>query len=166
MLLVDADEADPRQRSEDRRARADHDRRLARGDPLALVAALGLGQRRVENRDPVAEARAKAADGLRRERDLRNEDDHAEPALERVACGLEVDLGLPAPGRPVEQEVAAVALERLAQPRERALLRRGQVLGLGFARQRIALGGLWQLLPPLSLRPARRARAPRPGVEP
>ena len=62
------------------------DRRLPGRDPLALVAALGLGQRRMEDRDPIAEARTKPADGLRRQRDFRDEDDHAELALERVTA--------------------------------------------------------------------------------
>ena len=61
----------------------------------------------MEQRDAVAEARAEAADGLRRERDLRDEHDRAEPALERRRARLEVDLGLAAAGRAVEQEAAA-----------------------------------------------------------
>ena len=88
------DQAEPAHRREDRRARADDDPRLAARDPLALVAPLGVGQRRVQDRDAVAEARAEAADGLRRERDLGHEHDRAEPALERRRARLEVDLGL------------------------------------------------------------------------
>ena len=77
MLLVDADQAERGHRGEDRRARADDDRRLARGDPLALVAPLRLRQRRVEHGDAVAEAGAEAAERLRRERDLGDEHDRA-----------------------------------------------------------------------------------------
>ena len=42
---------------------------------------------------------------LRRERDLGHEHDRAEPALERRLAGPQVDLGLAAAGRAVEQEV-------------------------------------------------------------
>ena len=51
MLLVDADHAERRERREHGRARADDDRRLAREDALALVAALRLGEAGVEQRD-------------------------------------------------------------------------------------------------------------------
>ena len=119
MLLVDDDEAEPRDRREDRRACADDDRRLAGRDALALVAPLGVGQRGVEDRDAIAEARTEAADRLRRERDLGHEHDDAAAALERRGGGLEVHLGLAAPGRPVQQDVAAVAVERGDDPLDR-----------------------------------------------
>ena len=109
VLLVDADDADPIERGEDRRAGADDDRSVAACDPLPLVAALGLGERRVEDGDAVAEAGAEAADRLRRERDLRDEHDRAASPLERGRARLDVDLGLAAAGRAVEQEVAAAA---------------------------------------------------------
>ena len=152
MLLVDADQAEPGQRREDRRARPDHDRRRAGGDALALVAALGLGQRRVEDRHPVAEPRAKAADRLRRERDLGDEDDHAQPALER--------LGRPPGGRPRSSRCRSrrragsgpPSSKRLAQPLQRTLLRLGQRARLRLARQRVPLGRLRELLAPLPLR--------------
>ena len=121
VLLVDADQTEPRERREHRRPGADHDRSRARGDPLALVAPLGLGQRRVQDRHLVAEARPEATDGLRRERDLRDEHDHAEVPFERSGRGLEVHLCLPASGRSVEQEVAALR-QRFAQPRDGAFL--------------------------------------------
>ena len=110
MLLVDDHEAEVAHRREDRRAGADDDPRLAARDPIALVAPLGLPERRVEDRDRVAEALPEAADRLRGERDLRHEHDRAEAARERRLAGLEVDLGLAAPGRPDEQEVRRRAL--------------------------------------------------------
>ncbi len=67
VLLVDDDQPEAAHGSEDRRARADHDPRLAARDPLALVAALGLREPRMENRDAIAEARVHAADRLRRQ---------------------------------------------------------------------------------------------------
>ena len=133
VLLVDADQAEVRHRREDRGARADDDRRLAGDDPLPLVAALRLGQAGVEHRDPVAEARLEAPERLRRQRDLRDEHDRALPALERGRAGLEIDLRLAAAGRAGEQEVRAVAVERLDDPRDRPLLRRRQLRRLGLS---------------------------------
>ena len=103
MLLVDADQAEVRHRREDRRAGADDDRRLARDDPLALVAPLGVGQPGVQDGDAVAEARLEAPERLRRQRDLGDEHDRAAPARERRRAGLQVDLGLAAPRRAGEE---------------------------------------------------------------
>ena len=164
VLLVDADQAEPGQRREDRGARADHDRRLAGGDPLALVTALCVGQRRVQDRHPVAEPRAKAAHGLRRERDLGDEDDHAEPAAQRLAGRLEVDLGLPAPGGAVEQEMASFVEGAPQRSSARSCVsvsalgsaspgRESRSAGCGSSLRRSRFGG------------ATSARA-RPGVEP
>ena len=100
VLLVDADQAEARHRREDGRARSDDHRRLARDDPLALVAPLGLGQPRVEHGDPVAEASLEAPERLRRERDLGDEHDRAPASLERGGARLEIDLGLAAARSP------------------------------------------------------------------
>ncbi len=122
LLLVDDDQAEPVHRREDRRAGADDDPRLAGDDPRTFVAALGVGERRVQDRDPVAEAGPHAADRLRCERDLRNENDGAEAALEDGGAGLEVDLRLPRAGRAPEQEGAPAAVDRADDPRDRRLL--------------------------------------------
>src|SRR5207302_3467255 len=94
VLLVDADDAERRDRCEDGRARADDDRRLAGCDALALVAALRLAQPRVEDGDAVAEALAEASERLRREGDLRHEHDRSTPAGERGLARADVHLGL------------------------------------------------------------------------
>jgi hypothetical protein len=133
VLLVDADQAEARHRSEHRRPRPDDDAGLARDDPLALVAPLGVGEARVEDGDPVPEARLEAAQRLRRQRDLGHEHDRPPPALERGGARLEVHLGLPAAGRAGEQEVGAVAVERLDEAADRSLLRLGQPRRLGLA---------------------------------
>ena len=112
VLLVDADQPEAAHRCEDRGARADDDAGFPGGDPLALVAALGLRQPRVEQRDPLAEAGPEAADRLRGECDLGHQHDRAEATLERGGAGLEVDLGLAAAGRAVEQVAAAAAVHR------------------------------------------------------
>ena len=112
VLLVDDHEAEVAHRREDRRAGADDDPRLAARDAVALVAPLGLPERRVEDRDRVAEALPEPPDRLRGERDLGHEHDRAEAARERRLAGLEVHLGLAAPGRPDEQQVRAGATRR------------------------------------------------------
>ena len=83
VLLVDNDEPEPLDRSEDRRPCSDHDTCRARRDPLALVTALRVAQRRVEHGDPVTEALTEATDGLRRQGDLGHENDDPSVALER-----------------------------------------------------------------------------------
>ena len=160
VLLVDADEPEIRHRREDRRARSDHDRGLTRRDSLALVAPLGVGQRRVQDRDPFTEARPKAPDRLRRERDLWHEHDHAAPTFERRLDRLEVDLRLAASRRSPQQEVAPIPVQSLAQPRQRRLLRLRQLLRARFPGQGVALGGRRRFLPPLALE--RRDERERP----
>ena len=81
VLLVDADQAEVRDGGEDGRPRPHHDRGVTGADPLALVPPLGLRQRRVEDGDAVAEPRLEPSDGLRGERDLRDEHNHAAPGL-------------------------------------------------------------------------------------
>ena len=124
VLLVDHDQPEALERREDGRARADDHSRLTAHDPLALVAALGFGQCRVEHRDAVAEARAEAADGLRGERDLRHEHDRTQAPLERRRARLQIDLRLPRPRDPVEQEVAAAGVDRRDEPLDRRALGR------------------------------------------
>ena len=116
MLLVDDHEPDVAHRREDRRARADDDPRLAAGDAVALVAPLGLAECRVEDRDGVPESLPEPADRLRREGDLRHEHDRSEPSGECRLAGLEVHLGLAAPGRADEEEVRRTGARR-ARPR-------------------------------------------------
>ena len=116
VLLVDADHAERRERREHCRAGADHDTGLAGDDPLPLVPPLGLREAGVQKRDAVAEARAEAAERLRRERDLRHEDDRAAARGERGLAGADVDLGLAAARRAGEEDVAAAAPEQALDP--------------------------------------------------
>ena len=109
VLLVDADDAEPRDGRKHRRTRADDDLRVAACDARAFVPPLCLGQRRMEHGDALAEARAKAAECLRRERDLGHEHDRPATTLERRGAGLQVHLRLAAAGRPVEEVVGAFA---------------------------------------------------------
>ena len=107
-------------------------------DALALVTALRVGQRGVEHRDPIPEARAESSDRLRCERDLRDEHDHPALARERSGGGLDVHLGLPAPGRPVQQHVSAVRIERSDDPLDARALLRSQLCRLGLAAEGVA----------------------------
>ena len=116
MLLVDADDAEATHRREDRRTRADDDSRLARSDPLALVPPFRLRQAGVKHRHEIVEARAEAAQRLRRQRDLRDEDDGVAAAGQSRRAGAEVHLGLTAARLAPEQEVANTGRERLLHP--------------------------------------------------
>ena len=116
VLLVDHDQAEVADRREDRRARADRDPRLAGAQAAPLVVALALAERRVQQRDRVAEARLEAPDGLRRERDLGHEHDHALAALERRGGRAQVDLGLARAGDAVQQVRAAAPDRGDARP--------------------------------------------------
>ena len=163
MLLVDHDQPEPVNRREDRRARPDDDPRLAARDPHALVAPFRIGEPGVEDRDAVAEPRAHPADRLRRQRDLRHEQDRPEPPLEHCSAGLEVDLGLPGSGRPVEQEgTARAGVDRGDDAVGRHSLLRQQLVRLGLAAEGLPLGRWRLLLAPLrQLRRDQRERAGR-----
>ena len=99
-------------------------------------------KRGVEHGDAVAEPRAEAAYRLRRERDLGDEHDDAAVARERGRRSLEVHLGLPASGRPVQQDMTSVAVQRADDPLDARTLRRRQLGGLGLAAERIPCGRL------------------------
>jgi hypothetical protein len=159
VFLVHADHPHVAERREDRGAGADHDARVASRDPLALVAPLGIGQPRVQQRDSVGEARPKPAERLRRQRDLRHEHDRATPAFERRCAGLEVHLGLAAAGLSVEQEVAAARIERPRDASECISLRLRQLRRLGLADE--SLARTRPLFPPLPLE--RRDQLERPS---
>ncbi len=161
VLLVDADHAERRERREHGRAGADDDGRLAGDDPLALVATLGLREAGVEQRDPVSEARAEAADRLRRQRDLGHEHDRAAARGERGLARADVDLGLAAAGRAGEEDVSTAAREQALDPLERGFLRLGQ---LGRRRLGGQAGGR-RHVPPLAapLRLLRRDQPERAG---
>ena len=103
MLLVHHDEAEVLDRREDRRAGAYDDPRLAFAYAPPLVEALAVRERAVKDGDALAEARGEALDRLRRERDLRDEDDGSPALREHGGDGLQIDLGL-ARSRHAEEE--------------------------------------------------------------
>jgi hypothetical protein len=107
VLLVDDDEPEVADRREDRRARTDAHARLPRPQPRPLVVALASRELGVQDGDGVPEARDESRDDLRRQSDLRHEDDHAAPARQRRRRGLEVDLGLARAGDAVQEQPVA-----------------------------------------------------------
>ena len=133
VLLVDADEPERGDRGEHGRAGADDDPGLAGGDSRPLVPPLRLGEPRVEHRHAAAEAGPEPAQRLRRERDLRHQHDRPPPARQSLGAGAEVDLRLPAPGLPVEEERPTGAVEGVCDPLHGPLLgeaeRGGSLLG-------------------------------------
>ena len=137
VLLVHADEPEPRHGCEDRRARPDDDGGFAGRDPLTLVATLGLAEPRVQNGDAVAEPGSKATERLRRQRDLGDEHDRAQAARDRLRARLQVHLGLAAPGGAVEQEVPTAGGDSGLDPLERGALRAAQLGRLGLAAERV-----------------------------
>ena len=141
VLLVHDDETEPIDGREDGGSRAYDDARRTGRDSLALVTTLRIGQGGVQDRDAVAEPRAEAADGLRREGDLGHENDDSAAALERRRGALEVHLRLAASRRTLEEDVAAAIVERGDDPRDGVALRRCEVLGLELAAERVA--GRW-----------------------
>src|SRR5205085_3836948 len=91
----------------------------------------------------VAEASLKAAERLRRQRDLGDEDDRAATGCERRLARPDVHLGLAAAGRTGKEDVAAAVREQDFDPRERLLLRlreigRGRLAGQTRRRRHVA----------------------------
>jgi len=105
VLLVDDDQAEALDRGEHRRARAHAHARLAAAQAQPLVEALAVAERRVQDRDGVAEALDEARHDLRRQRDLGHQDDRPLPPLERRADGLQVHLGLARAGDAVQEQI-------------------------------------------------------------
>ena len=91
VLLVHQNQAELGHGREDGRAGADDDGRIATPDAPPLLAALFRGQRGVQQRDFVAKGRVQQADALRRQADLRNQQDGREAALQRPLHRGQID---------------------------------------------------------------------------
>ena len=140
VLLVDHDQADVRQRSEDGGARAHDDAHVAGDRGVAHRPALAVGEPGVQHRDLIAEARGEAARGLRRERDLGHQHEHRAAARERALGGAQVDLGLARARDPVEQEVAPARLEQRLDLRDGGRLGRRSAPPGGGVRPAVTRG--------------------------
>ena len=104
MLFVEDDEPEVRLWREDRAPRPDDDAGLAAVDSPPLGPLLGRRQSAVQRGDPAREPGLEALERLRRERELRDQDDGPLALVENVGDGLEIDLGLPAPRDSTQQE--------------------------------------------------------------
>ena len=103
MLLVHDDQAQPSERREHRGARADDEVHVAAADPVPLIVTLAVGERAVLNRHAIAERAAEQRRHRRRQRDLRDQQQHLPAsALDRLRQA-QIDLGLAAAGDAVQQ---------------------------------------------------------------
>src|SRR5687768_9660202 len=128
VLLVHNDRAKILERREDGRPRPDDYPLVTSLQREPRVVSLTIAQGRMENRDSISENCAKPVDGLRSERDLRNEDDRCLAApVHDLAEQLDVHQRLSAAGYPVQEEY--VARRRVLQRFDCARLRRGRHVG-------------------------------------
>ena len=91
VLLVDQNQPQVGRGGKDSRARADDDGRVAAADATPLLAALLGRERGVQQRDLLPEGGVEQAGGLRREADLRHEQDGRQAAVESLLHGGEID---------------------------------------------------------------------------
>ena len=109
VLLVDDDKAEVRHRQEEGRAGADDDAREAPRRRLPGAAALHRGEAGVPQSGLGAEARGKALQPLRAERDLGQQDEDGAPGRQRLVDRFEVDFGLAGPRQSFEEEEIVAA---------------------------------------------------------
>ena len=114
VLFIDHDEPEIGVGQKQRRARADHDRRLAGRDRRPIARARARRQFRMPFHRPHAEAPREAVEKLAGQRDLRHQDQRLPAAADGLGDRLEIDLGLARAGDAVEQRdmEAAVGGER------------------------------------------------------
>src|ERR1051326_5922721 len=103
-FLVDDDDAEPLERDEERRARADGDVDLAAPRAPPLTAALARGEAAGQDGDAVAEALLEPRREDGRERDLRDEEQRLPAVSHDFPHDLDIDLGLAAAGHAFEEE--------------------------------------------------------------
>ncbi len=105
MLLIDDDDAQVRERQEQRRARAGDDPDVALRDASPDAGALATGHAGMPLGRPHAEARGETVEELRCQRDFRHQDERLPPLFHRIGRGdrLEIDLGLAGAGDAFEQ---------------------------------------------------------------
>ena len=127
VLLVDDDEAQVVKRAKERRAGAHDHARGTAGDHIPLVQALAGRKARMEHGDRLTKARAKAADGLGRQRDLGHEHARRATGCEHALDGGEVHLGFAGAGDAVDKDHVSVGVKTGAlNLRERLLLAVGK----------------------------------------
>jgi hypothetical protein len=104
VFLVDDDHAEIGDWREHRRTRPQHDARFARNALPPGGEAFGIGERGMKHRDRNGETFAKAADELRREPDLRDQDQRAPVATQGALHRVQIDFGLAAAGDAIQKE--------------------------------------------------------------
>ena len=102
------------QRREHRRAGSDDYPGLAAPGPLPLVVPLSGGQRAVKDRNLLSKVGGKHPQELRRQRDLRHQNQGASPPVQHLLDEADVHLGLAAAGYPVQESHGGLSLP--AQP--------------------------------------------------
>ena len=127
MFLVDDDEAQVVERAKERRA-GSHDHTCGpAGNHIPLVQALAGRKARMEHGDRLAKARAEAADGLSRQRDLGDEHASRATGREHALDSGEVDLCFAGTRDTVHEHHVAVRIQAGAlNLRERLLLAVGK----------------------------------------
>ena len=140
MLLVDHDQADVLERREHGRPRADDDVDVAAADALPLIVALAVGEAAVLDGDALAECLPEQERGGRRQRDFRNEHQHAAARCPDLRRQADVDFGLAAAGDAVQQrDVKRARIGEFAEAAERLLLLACQ-LTVGYRSDRHLIG--------------------------
>ncbi len=104
VLLVEDDEADVRQRREQRRTRADHHLNQPFAGAPPGVVAFAFAQAAVDDGDLFGESSSDTANGLRGQRDFRHAEDGLPSLCQRQFDGAEVEFGLAAAGDAVKEE--------------------------------------------------------------
>ena len=160
VLLVEHDQTDVPHRREHRRARADDDAGRTGCDPLALVATLGIAERRMQDRDRVAEARTETPHRLRAraQSPARARSHHARARVPPRRPGDRPPSCRFRSARPGAYDHAAHRARRRSVPPHRPARR--QRIRLRLAAQGFPLGRRRPLRPALRHRRARRARGP------
>ena len=141
VLLIDHDQPEIGVGQEQRRARPDHHRNFAFRHRAPGAGAQTRRKLGMPFRRPHAEALGKAIKKLRRQRDLRHQDQHLAAAPHRLGHRLEIDLGLARTGDAIDQRHREAALlDRGTERVGGGALRRGKIrlamVGIGRSRHR------------------------------
>ena len=127
VLLVDDDEAKVAERAKERRTGADNHAGRTAGDHIPLVQALASRKARMEHGNRLAKARAKAADGLGRQRDLGHEHAGRTAGCQHALNRRKVNLGFAGAGDAINEHHVAMSVQTGAlNLRERLLLAVGE----------------------------------------
>jgi hypothetical protein len=103
VLLVDDNECEIGDGSEDRRARAYDHARLSTLDAVPLLGAFAVGERGVEDGNFVAENLMQIGRDCRRQADFRNEENRGASSLEHAAHGCQINRCFARAGDAVQQ---------------------------------------------------------------